>query len=203
MNKEEFDINQELEQMRQDYTALKERFDKQQIINEQLMEKAFKSDISWLSFDRKSLPVVGVGMVLILLYFSRWRGVPWRYSIPLGLVGIIAVLVLGWVYKNLSLDTLYTEDILTATRKVKRFKKQYMWGTLFAWVAVLGIIGVFSPVIYRIWSPAGKGVTVFVQLAAAIAILAVISFFFYKRLMKSCDNILNRLEMKEDNSNKE
>ena len=38
MNKEEFDINQELEQMRQDYAALKERFDKQQIINEKLME---------------------------------------------------------------------------------------------------------------------------------------------------------------------
>ena len=37
MNKEEFDINQELEQMRQDYAALKERFDKQQIINEQLI----------------------------------------------------------------------------------------------------------------------------------------------------------------------
>ena len=200
MNKEEFDINQELDQMRQDYAALKERFDKQQIINEQLMEKAFKSDIRWLSFDRKSLPVIGVGMVLILFYFSMWRGVPWRYSIPLGLVGIIASLVIGRVYKNLSLDTLYTEDILTATRKVKRFKKQYLWGTLFAWIAMFGVIGALSPAIYRIWSPAGKGVTVFVQLAAAIAILAVISLFFYRRLMKSCDNILNRLEMKEDNS---
>ena len=203
MNKEEFDINQELEQMQQDYAALKERFDKQQIINEQLMEKAFKSDIRWLSFDRKSLPVVGVGLVLILIYFSVWRGVPWRYTIPLGLVGIIAVLVMGWVYKNLSLDTLYVEDILTATRKVKRFKQQYLWGTVFAWVAVLGMIGVFSPVIYRIWSPMGKGVTVFVQLAATIAILAVICLLFYKRLMKSCDTILERLQMKEDNSNDE
>ena len=45
MNKEEFDINQELDQMRQDYANLKEQFDKQQIINEQLMKKAFKSDI--------------------------------------------------------------------------------------------------------------------------------------------------------------
>ena len=203
MNKEEFDINQELEQMRQDYAALKERCDKQQIINEQLMEKALRSDIRWLSFDRKSLPVVGVGLVLILIYFSVWRGVPWRYTIPLGLVGIIAVLVIGWIYKNLSLDTLYVEDILTATKKVKRFKQQYLWGTVFAWVAVLGMIGIFSPVIYRIWSPMGKGVTVFVQLAAAIAILAVIGLLFYKRLMKSCDKILERLQMKEDNSNDE
>ena len=53
MNKEEFDINQELEQMRQDYAALKERFDKQQIINEQLMQHAIPSGS--IFFERKSL----------------------------------------------------------------------------------------------------------------------------------------------------
>lgn len=189
--------------MRQDYADLKGRFDKQQIINEKLMEKAFRSDIRWLSLDRKSLPVVGVAMVLILTYFSAGRGVPWRYTIPLALVGIIVLLVTGLVYKNLSLDTLYTEDILTATRKVKRFKQQYLWGTLFAWVAVLSVLGALSPAIYRIWSPFGKGVSVFVQLAAVIAILAVIGYFCFKRLMQSCDDILDRLRMKEDNSNKE
>ena len=203
MNLEERNIDQELEQMRQDYAALKGRFDKQQIINEQLMEKSFKSDIHWLSFDRKSLPVIGVAIVLLMLYFSAGRGVPWRYTIPMGVVGVLSVLLMGWVYKNLSLDTLYGEDILTATRKVKRFKQQYLWGTMFAWVAVLGVIGALSPAIYRIWSPAGKGVTVFVQLAAALAICAIVGLFCYKRLMKSCDNILNRLEMKEDNSNEE
>ena len=203
MNKEELDINQELEQMRQDYAGLKERFDKQQIINEQLMEKAFKSDIRWLSLDRKSLPVVGVCLVLVLIYCSVGRGVPWRYTIPLGIVGILVTLVTGRIYKNLSLDTLYGEDILTATKKVKRFKQQYMWATVFAWVALLGVIGVLSPVIYRIWSPSGKGVSVFVQLGASIIILAVIGFFCYKRLMQSCDKVLERLQMKEDNSNKE
>ena len=203
MNKEEFDINQELEQMRQDYAALKDRFDKQQIINGQLMEKAFKSDIRWLSFDRKSLPVIGVALVLLTIYFSAGRGVPWRYTIPMCLVGVLSVLIMGRVYKNLSLDTLYGEDILTATRRIKRFKQQYLWGTLFAWVAVLGVIAALSPAIYRIWSPSGKGVTVFLQLAAALAVCAAIGLFCYKRLMQSCNKILERLQMKEDHSNNE
>ena len=198
MNKEEYDINQELEQMRQDYADLKERFDKQQIINGQLMEKAFKSDIRWLSFDRKSLPVIGAGLIIILVSFSVWRGVPWRYTIPLCIVGVITVLVMSWVYKNLSLDTLFGEDILTATRKVKRFKQQYLWGTLFCWAALLGILGVFSPVIYRIWSPSGKAVSVFVMLAIVIVICAVINVFAFRRMMQACDKILERLQMKED-----
>ena len=197
MNKEEFDINQELEQMRQDYADLKERFDKQQIINEKLMEKAFKSDIRWLAFDRKALPVVGVALVIFLVSLSIWRGLLWRYSISLGAVGIISVLVMLRIYKNLSLDTLFGEDILTATKKVKRFKQQYLWGTVFCWVAVLGILGVFSPTIYRIWSPSGKAVSVFVMLGISIVILATIGAYFYKRLMQACDKILERLEIKE------
>ena len=197
MNKEEFDINQELEQMRQDYADLKERFDKQQIINEKLMEKAFKSDIRWLAFDRKALPVVGVALVIFLVSLSIWRGLLWRYSISLGAVGIISVLVMLRIYKNLSLDTLFGEDILTATKKVKRFKQQYLWGTVFCWVAVLGILGVFSPTIYRIWSPSGKAVSVFVMLGISIVILAIIGAYFYKRLMQACDKILERLEIKE------
>ena len=197
MNKEEFDINQELEQMRQDYADLKERFDKQQIINEKLMEKAFKSDIRWLAFDRKALPVVGVALVIFLVSLSIWRGLLWRYSISLGAVGIISVLVMLRIYKNLSLDTLFGEDILTATKKVKRFKQQYLWGTVFCWVAVLGILGVLSPTIYRIWSPSGKAVSVFVMLGTSIVILAIIGAYFYKRLMQACDKILERLEIKE------
>lgn len=198
MNKEEIDINQELEQMRQDYADLKVRFDKQQILNEKLMEKAFKSDIGWLSLDRGATLVVGAFTILSLISFSIWRGLPWRYSIPLCAVCIIAVLAILWVYKNLSLDTLFGEDILTATKKVRRFKQQYLRGTILCWVAVLGMLGVFSPVVYRIWSPSGKAVSVFVMMGILLVILAIIGVFCFKRLMQACDKILERLQMRED-----
>ena len=203
MNKEEIDINQELEQMRQDYADLKVRFDKQQILNEKLMEKAFKSDIGWLSLDRGATLVVGAFTILSLISFSIWRGLPWRYSIPLCAVCIISVLAILWVYKNLSLDTLFGEDILTATKKVRRFKQQYLRGTILCWVAVLGMLGVFSPVVYRIWSPSGKAVSVFVMMGILLVILAIIGVFGFKRLMQACDKILERLQMREDGNLKQ
>ena len=200
MNKEEFDINQELEQMRQDYAGLKERFDKQQIINEQLMEKAFKSDIRWLSFDKKITPVAGIALVLILISFSVWRGLPWRITILLSAYGLITVLAVSWVYKKLSLDTLFGEDILTATKKVRRFKQQYLWLILATWTGLLVILGALSPMIYRIWSPSGKAASVFVMLAVAVVICAVINVFSFRRMMQACDKIVERLQLKEDNS---
>ena len=200
MNKEEYDINQELEQMRQDYAHLKERFDKQQIINEQLMEKAFKSDIRWLSFDKKITPVAGIALVLILISFSVWRGLPWRITILLSAYGLITVLAVSWVYKKLSLDTLFGEDILTATKKVRRFKQQYLWLILATWAGLLVILGALSPMIYRIWSPSGKAASVFVMLAVAVVICAVINVFSFRRMMQACDKIVERLQLKEDNS---
>ena len=194
MNTEEFDINQDLEQMRQDYADLKERFDKQQILNEHLMGKAFKADARWLSIDKRVTRVAGVALVLVLVSFSIWRGVPWRITILLSAFGWISVLAVLWVYKKLSLDTLYGEDILTATKKVRRFKQQYMWLELAIWVALLALLGALSPMIYRIWSPSGKATSAFVMLAVGVVICAVVNVFYFRRMMKACDSILERLE---------
>ena len=198
MKKDELDIHQELEQMRQDYADLKERFDKQQIINEKLLEKAFKADIRWLSLDKKITPVAGIALVLILVSFSVWRGVPWRITILLSVFGLISVLAVDWVYKKLSLDTLFGEDILTATKRVRRFKQQYLWVLIAIWGALLVILGSLSPMIYRIWSPSGKAASAFVMLAVGVVICAVVNVFSFKRMMQACDKIVERLQLKED-----
>ena len=194
MNKEEFDINQELEQMRQDYADLKERFDKQQIINDHLMEKAFKADVRWFSVDKRVTQVAGIALVLLSVYFSVWRGVPWHITILMCTIGLISVLAVLWLYKKLSPDTLFGENILTATKRIRRFKQQYLWLELVIWAAFLVFLGSISPRIYRIWSPSGKATSVFVMLAVWVVICAVVNVFYFRRLMKACDSILERLE---------
>ena len=125
MNKEEFDFRQELEQMRQDYAALKERFDKQQIINEQLMEKTFKADVSLLSFDKNSGIIacaLGIPVIIILSIIKKQE---WWFPTLATLYCLTFLWANLWMHKNLSKDTLYAEDVLSATKKVKRFKQQY------------------------------------------------------------------------------
>ena len=95
MNKEEFDINQELEQMRQDYAALKERFDKQQIINEKLMEKAFKSDVRWLSTDKQSGLIAGALGIPLVIVISIIRHIDWWFPAAVSFFIVIAIWARG------------------------------------------------------------------------------------------------------------
>ena len=72
MNKEERNIDQELEQMRQDYAALKERLDKQQIINEQLMQNAMKKDVRRLFLSKKSIPAtIALFIIAVILCYVQ------------------------------------------------------------------------------------------------------------------------------------
>ena len=198
MNKEEFDINQELEQMRQDYADLKERFDQQQIINEQLMEKAFKADVRWLSRDRNSgviAVILGIPAIIIL---SIIRKADWWFPV----VATVFVLIILWamlrLYKNLSKDTLYTEDVLSATKKVKRFKQQYQRYFFASLAAAVILFGSYLPTIYHSWSTPEQGTKMVVIGCIFAVVLLVWGYVYYKRLMKACDSILDRLKMKEE-----
>ena len=200
MNTEEFDINQDLEQMRQDYADLKERFDQQQIINEQLMEKAFKADVRWLSRDRNSgviAVILGIPAIIIL---SIIRKADWWFPV----VATVFVLIILWamlrLYKNLSKDTLYTEDVLSATKKVKRFKQQYQRYFFASLAAAVILFGSYLPTIYHSWSTPEQGTKMVVIGCIFAVVLLVWGYVYYKRLMKACDSILDRLENVPRNS---
>ena len=150
MNKEEFDINQELEQMRQDYAALKERFDKQQIINinEKLMEKAFKSDVRWLSADKLSGLIAGALGIPLVIVISIIKHVDWWFPAMGSVFIVIAIWAMLRMYRNLSKETLYEEDILSATKKVKRFKQQYHRYFFVFMTAGVILAGSYAPTVH-------------------------------------------------------
>ena len=197
MNKEEFDISQELEQMRQDYAALKERFDKQQIINEQLMEKAFKADVSLLSFDKNSGIIACALGIPVIIILSIIRKLGWWFP-SLAILYCLAFLWASlWIHKNLSKDTLYAEDVLSATKKVKRFKQQYQRYLYISYITAVILVGLYTPTVYHSWSNPEQGAVMVVLLCVLVAIMFIWGFFYYKRLMKACDSILDRLQVKE------
>jgi len=194
MNDPEIGTSQELEQMRQDYAALKQQFDKQQIISGALMEKAFQADARWLSFDQGMSYAIGALAIPATIVICLLREVPLGFMaafvvfISLGLGGNLLL------HRNLSKDTLFEEDILTAVRKVRRFKQQTKWLEIVTWIVAMILLGSFVLTVHSVWPTPETGL-LFLPL---IAVGIVIDVFYTRRLLQACDDMLDRLTLKEE-----
>ena len=201
MHKEEFDINQELEQMRQDYADLKERFDKQQIINDHLMQTAMKGDVRRLFLSKKTIPL-GITVLVIAVILSFVQGYEWWLPAALIVFGLIFFPGVFWAYKGVREDVIYNGDILSTTEVLRKFKKRYIAVEtgiciyFFAFVVLATLymtsLNISAEMMWR------RGIFIALLCVGTLTL----EYVYAKRLLKSCDDIIDRLQMKEDNSQK-
>lgn len=197
MNKEEFDINQELEQMRQDYTALKEQFDKQQIINEQLMQNAMKKDVRRMFLSKKTVPL-GVAFAILAVILSYVQGMAWWITLALIIFTVLFFPAVFWAYKGVREEEIYNGDILSTTETLRRFKKRFValeTGIclfFFAFVVVatfyMTSMNISTELMWR------RGVLLAILCMGTLAL----EYYSAKRILNACDDIIGRLKMKDE-----
>ncbi|MBO5563274.1 MAG: hypothetical protein J5939_06150 [Bacteroidales bacterium] len=197
MNKEEFDISQELEQMRQDYAVLKERFDKQQIINEQLMENAMKKDVRRLFLSKKTAPV-GVAIAILAVILSYVQGMAWWVTLSLIIFTVIFFPAVYWVYKGVREDEIYNGDILSTAETLRRFKKRYI--AMESGICIFFFAFVIAATIFMtsmnistelMWR---RGFLIVLLCVGTLAF----EYYYAKRILNACDDIIGRLKMKDE-----
>ena len=197
MNKEEFDINQELEQMRQDYAALKERFDKQQIINEQLMQNAMKKDVRRMFLSKKTVPL-GVAFAILAVILSYVQGMAWWITLALIIFTVLFFPAVFWAYKGVREEEIYNGNILSTTETLRRFKKRFValeTGIclfFFAFVVVatfyMTSMNISTELMWR------RGVLLAILCMGTLAL----EYYSAKRILNACDDIIGRLKMKDE-----
>ena len=197
MNKEEFDINQELEQMRQDYADLKERFDKQQIINEQLMQNAMKKDVRRLFFSKKSIPV-SIALFIIAAVLCYVQGFKWWVPLFIIIYGLLAFLGVFWAYKGIREEDIYNGDILSTTESLREFKKRY--GILVTGICVLFFLFVILATFHMTLMNISAELMWRRGILGALLCVGTLALEYYsaKRLLSACDAIIERLKMKDE-----
>lgn len=197
MNKEEFDISQELEQMRQDYAVLKERFDKQQIINEQLMENAMKKDVRRLFLSKKTAPV-GVAIAILAVILSYVQGMAWWVTLSLIIYTVIFFPAVYWVYKGVREDEIYNGDILSTAETLRRFKKRYI--AMESGICIFFFAFVIAATIFM--TSMNISIELMWRRGILIALLCVgtlaFEYFYAKRTLNACDAVIERLKMKDE-----
>ena len=197
MNKEEFDINQELDQMRQDYAVLKERFDKQQIINEQPIQNAMKKDVRKLFLSKKTVPL-GIAFTILAVILSYVQGMAWWVTLSIVIFGVIFFPGVFWVYKDVREEDIYNGNVLSTTEALLKFKKRYV-------IMVTGIcIYFFAFVVVATLFMTSMNISTELMWRRGIlvAILCVgtlyLEYYSAKRLLNACNDIIDRLKMKEE-----
>ena len=197
MNKEERNIDQELEQMRQDYAALKERFDKQQIINGQLIQNAMKKDVRRMFFSKKTLPA-SIALFIFAGILSYVQGFDWWVTLSLIIYGLLAILGVFWVYKEIREEDIYNGDILSTTETLRKFKKRYV--IVMTGICVLFFVFVIVVTFYLtsmnisadlMWR---RGIFIALVCVGTLAL----EYYSVKRLLSTCDAIIERLKMKDE-----
>ena len=197
MNKEEFDINQELEQMRQDYAALKERFDKQQIINEHLMQNAMNKDVRRMFLSKKSIPAT-IALFLIAVILCYVQGFDWWVPLSLVIYGLLTIPGVFWVYQGIREEDIYNGNILSTTEALRKFKKRYV--ILVTVICILFFAFVILATLYM--TSMDISAELMWRRGIIIALLCVgtlaLEYYSAKRLLSSCDSIIERLKMNDE-----
>ena len=197
MNKEEFNIDQELEQMRQDYAQLKERYGKQQIVNDDMMQKAMKSDVRRLFLSKNMTPYVIPIIILGVLLCYVLKVELWQ-TLALIIGGILSIIGISWAYKGVRKEDIYNGNILSTAKTLRQFKKRYV--ILEAGVCIYFFLFVIAAVIQM--TATTFNTVLMWRRGIIIAILCIgtlaMEFFSAKRILKSCDDIIVRLKMQEN-----
>jgi len=197
MNNGEFDINQELGQMRQDYAALKERFDKQQIINDHLMQNAMKKDVRRLFLSKKTVPI-GIACAILGVILSYIHGMAWWLTLSIIIFSVIFFPGVFWVYKGIREETIFNGDILSTTEALRQFKKRYI--VLVAGICLYFFVFVVGATIFM--TSMNISAELMWRRGILIALLCVgtlaLEYYSAKRLLNACDDIIDRLKMKDE-----
>ena len=197
MNKEERNIDQELEQMRQDYAALKERFDKQQIINGQLIQNAMKKDVRRLFLSKKTLPI-GIAFPILSVILSFIHVMAWWVTLSIIIFSVVFFPSVIWVYKDIREDEIYNGNILSTTEALRKFKTRYI-----ALVAGMCVYFLAFVIVATVHMTSMKISTELMwRRGILVALLSVgtlaLEYYSAKRLLNACDAIIERLKMKDE-----
>lgn len=142
----ENNINNELEQMREQMQVLREKLDKQEIINDKMIRRSINAKMSWIKkyvyFEFFLLPVIALAWLGIKYIFDlSW----WNYAFII----VISTVDVIWDYRinvaSLKADEVQTNSLTSTMQKLLEMKQiraksfYIMFPALCVWLIWVGI----------------------------------------------------------------
>ena len=192
---EPVDINsKELQELKSEFSDLKETLNKQRIVNQELLEQIRKQKTSFIGKDltkRMSMDIITIPMIIVICHAVGW---PVWFAVAVSiwaLIDLIAVLV---GRKKFDTQKMLDDDVLTAAKTVKEYKRFYHLSVV---VGAIPAVALVAFVLIRIYTQsASDGNMMFPTAIFIFAFLAgiLLSVKTYRKKMEACDNLIDSLE---------
>ena len=192
---EPVDINsKELQELKSEFNDLKETLNKQQIVNQELLEQIRKQKTSFIGKDltkRMSMDIITIPMIIVICHAVGW---PIWFAVAVSiwaLIDLIAVLV---GRKKFDTRKMLDDDVLTAAKTVKEYKRFYHLSVV---VGAIPAVALVAFVLIRIYTQSAPDDNMMLPTAIYIfACLAgiLLSVKTYRKKMEACDNLIDSLE---------
>lgn len=196
----------ELEQMREQMSAFKQKLDKQQIINEQLVRNSMGSKLSWIKNLVWGEAIFVPIFLAIMAPFHASEGLSWWLFAFLA-IGLIADVVGDFIINRIPKGQLLSGDLVETSQRLVKMKKQrtswFIAGVIFCSIWVVWFIIELVMKLNMVNSGPHHGNAVAI-LVGSILVGTVIGFFIawliLRKMQKTNNQIIEQISQvtKED-----
>lgn len=190
----------ELEQLREQMSIFKDKLNKQQIINDQLVRNTMKSKLSWIkSFVWGEIIIIPI-MLLGMAVFHAGTGLSWWLYGFLA-IGLVADATGDFIINRIPKSQLLSGDLVETSKRLVKMKKQRT-----SWF----IIGLIFVTIWLVWFivelvlktdpgcalPDHNLVIAIMAIAVAVGgvIGGIVSWFIFRKMQRTNNDIINQLK---------
>lgn len=190
----------ELEQLREQMSIFKDKLNKQQIINDQLVRNTMKSKLSWIkSFVWGEIIIIPI-LLLGMAVFHAGTGLSWWLYGFLA-IGLIADATGDFIINRIPKGQLLSGDLVETSKRLVKMKKQRT-----SWF----IIGLIFVTIWLVWFivelvlktdpgcalPDHNLVIAIMAIAVAVGgvIGGIVSWFIFRKMQRTNNDIINQLK---------
>lgn len=190
----------ELEQLREQMSIFKDKLNKQQIINDQLVRNTMKSKLSWIkSFVWGEIIIIPI-MLLGMAVFHAGTGLSWWLYGFLA-IGLVADATGDFIINRIPKSQLLSGDLVETSKRLVKMKKQRT-----SWF----IIGLIFVTIWLAWFivelvlktdpgcalPDHNLVIAIMAIAVAVGgvIGGIVSWFIFRKMQRTNNDIIDQLK---------
>lgn len=184
---------QELEEMRAQLTVLKNKLDKETIINERLLRDTMKRKAKTINANAWVSVGAGIFVILWAIFFLPELGLSWYFVIATIVMMLVCIFFTYKQHKNVN-DKTMNGDLLTVAKVMKKLKQDYQNWLKYAII----MIAIWLPwlateycLILKDWK---KCVFVVSGLFVGAAIGAFIGLRMHKSVIRNAEDIIKQIE---------